>query len=107
MFLFRESILIRFEYESDDDYFEEEGEGEDSVKQMDPIQVILFSNYISSPSTFSRTSDARKSQNRLVLLKETKLSHEQIEGWAVMLERNPKKSNLLQDFSFWLKCNKK
>ena len=104
MFLFRESVLRRFEYESDDDYFEDEDETlthSNQNKTIDPIQVTLLSTYISSPSTFSRTSETRKSLERQNLLKGTKLSHEQVEGWALMLERNPKKSNVIQDFIIW------
>lgn len=102
-FNFRESILKRFEYESDDDYFEdEEVEEEESFQNsFDPIQAILFETFINSPVTFSRTSDTRKSPQRLKLLSSTKLSHEQLEGWALMLERNPKRSNLIQNYIVW------
>lgn len=105
-FFFRESILRRFEYESDDDYFEDEDELSDTsiqTKTIDPIQAILLSTYVSSPSTFSRTLETRKSAERLNLLKSTNLAHEQVEGWALMLERNPKKSNIIQDFIIWHK----
>lgn len=101
---FRDSILRRFEYESDDDYFEDEDETSNDTNQtktIDPIQATLLSTYISSPSTFSRTSETRKSVERLNLLKSTKLAHEQVEGWALMLERNPKKANIIQDFIIW------
>lgn len=105
----RESIIKRFEYESDDDYFEDES-AEDSnssscTTAFDPLQVILFSTYISSPSTFSRTSTARSSKSRADLLVKTKLTHEQVEGWAIMLERNPKRANVVQDFIIWSKNN--
>lgn len=103
----RESIIKRFEYESDDDYFEDEGiEDSSSTGAFDPLQVILFSTYISSPSTFSRTSTARSSKSRADLLVKTKLTHEQVEGWAIMLERNPKRANVVQDFIIWSKNNK-
>ena len=103
-FCCRESITRRFEYESDDDYFEDEDEVSTTTAQtktVDPIQATLLSTYITSPSTFSRTSETRKSAERQSLLKSTKLSHEQVEGWALMLERNPKKSNIIQDFIIW------
>lgn len=96
--------MRRFEYESDDDYFEDDNAdstGTSETQKMDPIQAILLKNYCLSPSTFSRTSTARKLPERLSLLKETKLSHEQIEGWALMLERNPRKSNIIQDYIIW------
>ena len=98
--------MKRFEYESDDDYFEDEELNDkktDSTCDFDPLQVILFSSYISSPSTFSRTSASRSSKQRSELLLKTKLAHEQVEGWAVMLERNPKRANLIQDFIIWSK----
>jgi activating signal cointegrator complex subunit 2 len=101
---YRDSILRRFEYESDDDYFEDEDESSynsNQAKTIDPMQATLLSTYISSPSIFSRTSESRKLSERQNLIKSTKLSHEQIEGWALMLERNPKKSNIIQDFIMW------
>ena len=104
----RESIIKRFEYESDDDYFEGEDVNtstSDSSNSFDPLQVVLFSVYISSPSTFSRTSATRASKQRTELLAKTKLTHEQVEGWAVMLERNPKRANIIQDFIIWRKQN--
>ena len=98
----RESILKRFEYESDDDLVDEgdDFESENSRRQdvIDPIQKILLSNYIADPSVFSRTSASRQSKLRKALCDQTKLSHEQIEGWALMLERNPKKVRIIQDF---------
>lgn len=110
----RESILKRFEYESDDDFFEGEdtttgsgsGTGTNSSPDstvFDPLQVALFSAYIACPSIFSRTSACRSSKPRAELLAKTKLSHEQVEGWAVMLERNPKRANVIQDFIIWNK----
>lgn len=100
--------MKRFEYESDDDYFEDDLENgntsnysSSSSNTFDPIQVTLFTAYISSPSTFSRTSSSRSSGPRADLLSKTKLTHEQVEGWAVMLERNPKRDSVIQDFIIW------
>lgn len=102
--------MKRFEYESDDDYFEDEDEslGTETKpeKSIDPIQAILLETYISNPSLFTRTSAVRKLPERLKLQTSTKLSHEQLEGWALMLERNPKKSNVIQDYIIWRNSKK-
>lgn len=96
----RESILKRFEYESDDDLVDEvEGQAEGSkTRTFDPVQTALYRAYLNSPEVFSRTSAVRQGKARKTLCDLTKLSHEQIEGWAVMLERNPRKQRILQDF---------
>ena len=49
--------------------------------------------YLASPAAFAR--DQRKTAQRAELKKETQLSDEQIEGWARMLERNPRKDKIL------------
>lgn len=102
--------MRRFEYESDDDFMEEDEEAENvgqnqssKTREIDPIQYKLLALYTANPSVFSRTSQARKLPQRVSLAADTKLSHEQIEGWALMLERNPKKANILQDFIFYSK----
>ena len=45
---------------------------------------------------FERT--ARKSPGREALKARSKLSDEQLEGWFIMFERNPKRDALLNDF---------
>ncbi len=98
----RESILKRFEYESDDDLLDEgdsfDAENSGKKQALDPIQAILLSTYIADLTIFSRTSASRQSKPRKALCEQAKLSHEQIEGWALMLERNPKKTRIIQDF---------
>lgn len=105
---YRESIIKRFEYESDDDFFEDEDEFSEAKpeKSIDPLQALLLENYLSDPSLFARTSAARKLSDRSKLQSATKLSHEQLEGWALMLERNPKKSSILQDYIIWRNSQK-
>jgi hypothetical protein len=98
----RETILKRFEYESDDDLVDEGDNNDNSTfarkEVFDPVRKILLSNYIADPTVFSRTSACRQSKSRKAVCDQTKLSHEQIEGWALMFERNPKKTRIIQDF---------
>jgi hypothetical protein len=42
--------------------------------------------YKAEPQTFQRTSEARRSNARQVLCDKTHLSHEQIEGWLIMIQ---------------------
>lgn len=96
----REDILRRYEFESDDDLVDEgtTSAAETRKPDMDPVQAALLAAYTASPAVFSRTSAVRNGADRKELMRQTSLSHEQIEGWAVMLERNPKKTRILQDF---------
>ncbi|CAK1365949.1 unnamed protein product [Cercospora beticola] len=58
--------------------------------------MALFSAYRSSPEMFGRSFDVRRGQARSALKKETGMSDEQIEGWAVMLQRDPKRLKRLE-----------
>lgn len=57
------------------------------------VEARFLALYLASPATFAR--DQRKTAQRAELKKETQLSDEQIEGWARMLERNPRKDKIL------------
>lgn len=52
--------------------------------------AALFKVYKSSPELFGRTFDVRRGQARQALKAETGMTDEAIEGWAIMLQRNPK-----------------
>lgn len=58
--------------------------------------MALFTAYKSAPEIFGRAFDVRKSQARQALKAETSMSDEQIEGWAVMLQRDPKRLKRLE-----------
>ena len=50
---------------------------------------ILFRAWKSAPELFARDSKTRLSQPRQQIKRDTGMTDEQIEGWAVMLNRNP------------------
>ncbi|TFK25237.1 hypothetical protein FA15DRAFT_668775 [Coprinopsis marcescibilis] len=55
------------------------------------IESILELAYVADPAVFARDRNTRHSKARMNLSAKTGWQHEQIEGWAIMLERNPKK----------------
>jgi activating signal cointegrator complex subunit 2 len=58
--------------------------------------MALFTSYKSSPELFGRTFDVRRGQARAALKAETGMTDEAIEGWAIMLQRDPKRLNRLE-----------
>jgi activating signal cointegrator complex subunit 2 len=58
--------------------------------------MALFTAYKSSPESFGRTHDIRRGQARAALKKETGMTDEAIEGWAIMLQRDPKRVRKLE-----------
>jgi len=63
----------------------------------DQLDMTLFRTYKSNPALFARDSGTRRSQPRASLKRETNLTDEAIEGWAVMLSRDPKRLARLED----------
>lgn len=59
-------------------------------------ELALFTAYKSSPQLFGRTFDVRRGQARQALKAETKMTDEQIEGWATMLQRDPNRLKRLE-----------
>ncbi|TKA70041.1 hypothetical protein B0A55_07904 [Friedmanniomyces simplex] len=59
--------------------------------------MALFTTYRSSPELFGRTFDIRRGQARMALKAETGMTDEAIEGWAIMLQRDPRRLKKLQD----------
>lgn len=59
-------------------------------------EMALFSAYRSSPELFGRTFDIRRGQARAALKAETGMTDEAIEGWAIMLQRDPKRLGRLE-----------
>ncbi|KAL4920972.1 hypothetical protein BDW62DRAFT_175639 [Aspergillus aurantiobrunneus] len=55
----------------------------------DDLDLTLFRTYKSNSALFARDSATRRSQPRDVLKRESGLTDEAIEGWAVMLTRDP------------------
>ncbi|KAF2169734.1 hypothetical protein M409DRAFT_64764 [Zasmidium cellare ATCC 36951] len=58
--------------------------------------MALFTAYKSSPELFGRTFDVRRGQARQALKAETGMTDEAIEGWAIMLQRDPKRLKRLE-----------
>lgn len=59
--------------------------------------LTLFRAYKSNPAAFARDTATRRSQARASLKQETNLTDEAIEGWAVMLSRDPKRLTKLEN----------
>ncbi|CAG8538870.1 15449_t:CDS:10 [Funneliformis caledonium] len=60
----------------------------------------LIKMYQSDPSVFDRTSTVRKSGKRVHLRRITQMTDEQIEGWYIMFQRNPRKEKLLAKYEW-------
>ena len=58
--------------------------------------MALFSAYKASPELFARTNDIRRGPKRAALKVETGMTDEAIEGWAIMLQRDPRKLKRLE-----------
>ncbi|EME40293.1 hypothetical protein DOTSEDRAFT_74933 [Dothistroma septosporum NZE10] len=58
--------------------------------------MALFKVYKSAPELFGRTFDIRRGQARQALKSETRMTDEAIEGWAIMLQRDPKRVKRLE-----------
>lgn len=57
----------------------------------DDLDMSLLRTYKSNPGLFARDAATRRSQPRAALKGETRMTDEAIEGWAVMLTRDPKR----------------
>lgn len=58
--------------------------------------MALFTAYKSTPEVFGRAQHVRKGQARHTLKTETGMTDEAIEGWAIMLQRDPKRLRRLE-----------
>lgn len=90
------------EDEHDDTYDEAEVQSEEkpaSSSALDATEKYLWQLYNKTPDSFDQKS--RKSKQRNEMKKQTNWSDEQLEGWAKMLERNPRrKAHLEEKFMF-------
>ncbi|GLB42322.1 putative CUE domain protein [Lyophyllum shimeji] len=76
----------------------DEGEVEDAKPQSP--ETILELAYLRDPKLFDRDAQTRRSKARSELKAQTGWGDEQIEGWRIMLERNPRKEKILQKHEF-------
>ncbi|KAL6307810.1 hypothetical protein BKA93DRAFT_727147 [Sparassis latifolia] len=83
---------------------DEEGDsdGPDTGEEATQIQpeTILELAYLRDPKLFDRDGQTRRSKSRADLKAQTGWSDEQIEGWKIMLERDPKKDKILAKHEF-------
>ncbi|KAI0327591.1 hypothetical protein GY45DRAFT_1106095 [Cubamyces sp. BRFM 1775] len=81
---------------------EEEVDGEvDGTETPRTPETVLEQAYIRDPKLFDRDGQTRRSKARADLKAQTGMTDEQIEGWRIMLERDPKKKErMLAKYEF-------
>ena len=101
------SALAAFDSDDDerDDTYDAEDVGgtvdntsaDDGVDmKSDQNDSTLFDAYRMTPELFNRDWNTRRGQPRSVLKRETGMTDEAIEGWAIMLSRDPKRLKHLE-----------
>ncbi|KAF7876548.1 hypothetical protein EAF04_001637 [Stromatinia cepivora] len=73
----------------------EEPNPENNLQQSTHDEA-LFRAYKSSPSVFARDATTRRSKERAAIRQETGMTDEAIEGWGVMLSRDPRQMRRLE-----------
>ncbi|KAG0243976.1 hypothetical protein B0O80DRAFT_495307 [Mortierella sp. GBAus27b] len=74
-----------------------------AARTIDPSvehEEALISMYMGDKDVFKRSAEARRSRKRQDLRNLTKMSDEQLEGWAIMFDRNPRKDRIVQKYEF-------
>ncbi|KAH9927253.1 uncharacterized protein B0H18DRAFT_1084775 [Fomitopsis serialis] len=77
----------------------DEGEGEVEGGKARP-ETVLELAYLRDQKLFERDGQTRRSKARAELREQTGWTDEQIEGWKIMLERNPNKDKTLAKHEF-------
>ncbi|KAG0262501.1 hypothetical protein DFQ27_002297 [Actinomortierella ambigua] len=73
------------------------------MRLVDPSvehEEVLINLFTGDKDIFNRTREARKSKKRQELRQLTKMTDEQLEGWAIMFNRNPRKEDLTRKYEF-------
>ncbi|KAH7401409.1 hypothetical protein BKA66DRAFT_436551 [Pyrenochaeta sp. MPI-SDFR-AT-0127] len=92
-------------FDSDDDERDDTYDAEDVGASVDTAatgpdeaesEEALFRAWSQSPDLFSRDADTRRSKGRTVLKSETGMTDEAIEGWGIMIGRDPKRLRRLE-----------
>ncbi|KAF2734683.1 hypothetical protein EJ04DRAFT_493173 [Polyplosphaeria fusca] len=93
-------------FDSDDDERDDTYDVEDvggtvdsavpSTDDLDAHEEDLFRVYSTSPGVFGRDAVTRRGKERAALRASTGMADEAIEGWAVMLQRDPRKLRRLE-----------
>ncbi|EAW11570.1 ASCC2 family CUE domain-containing protein [Aspergillus clavatus NRRL 1] len=74
-----------------------EADADIRIRKPDDLDMTLFQAYRDNAALFARDSATRRSQPRASLKRDTGMTDEAIEGWAVMLTRDPKRLARLED----------
>jgi len=90
---------LRLMYEADEDehddtYDEAEAVNDEEKSKYDKAEKTLWEAYKRNPQVFAKANRKWREKNELV--RELNWSHEQIEGWARMLEKEPKRVRILE-----------
>ena len=64
--------------------------------KQDVHEEVLFNAYSSTPDLFNRDADTRRSKARAGLKGETGMTDEAIEGWGIMMGRDPRRLERLR-----------
>ncbi|KAH9879958.1 hypothetical protein J1614_001982 [Plenodomus biglobosus] len=72
------------------------GADEADADLRDKNEEALFRAYTMTPELFGRESDTRRGKARIALKSETGMTDEAIEGWAIMVGRDPKRLRRLE-----------
>jgi activating signal cointegrator complex subunit 2 len=91
-------------FDADDDEHDDTYDAEDvgapvdteDADLRDKNEETLFRAYQTAPELFGRESEIRRSKPRMVLKSETGMTDEAIEGWAIMMGRNPRQLRRLE-----------
>ncbi|KAH0566391.1 hypothetical protein GP486_000213 [Trichoglossum hirsutum] len=70
--------------------------GDSGTELQDESEEALFRAYKHDPRVFLRDSATRLGKSRLALKNETGMTDEVIEGWGIMLERDPRRLKKLE-----------
>ncbi|CAG8438536.1 13274_t:CDS:2 [Dentiscutata heterogama] len=86
------------------DEIDEEAEIRNTSRgKVDPgiaYESELIKAFQSDQSVFERTNAVRKSDKRARLRNITQMTDEQLEGWYIMFQRNPRKDKILEKYEF-------
>ncbi|CAZ79655.1 unnamed protein product [Tuber melanosporum] len=72
------------------------GDGYSGDREGDSAENVLWDAYNSSPEVFNRDSETRRGKARKDLKDRTSMTDEAIEGWKVMLERDPNRLRAME-----------
>ncbi|KAJ7204754.1 hypothetical protein GGX14DRAFT_522958 [Mycena pura] len=79
---------------------EDSDTGDDHHEEALTPETICELAYMRDPKLFDRDAQTRRSKTRADLKAQTRWTDEQLEGWRIMLERNPSKDKILQKHEF-------